>query len=155
MGRATRTAIRSGFASATRFGTISPMTMVRYVITTITTAYPIVDAYGARLGTRDRYPARAVAKAAPPKAPEMTPMSVIPIWTVERNRLGSSASSSAAFAPASPPSARVWSRWRRAETTANSDMEKRPLARMRRPITTASKSPAVATPPRAAPSQWE
>ena len=50
MGRATRSAIGSGFASAIRFGTISPTTRVRYVITRTTTAKAIVDAYGARTG---------------------------------------------------------------------------------------------------------
>jgi len=60
------------------------------------------------------------------------PIRVIPIWTVERNRSGFSASSSATAAPLSPASARVWSRARRAETTAISDPERTPFATIRR-----------------------
>ncbi len=79
MGRATRSAIGSGFASAIRFGTISPTTRVRYVITSTTTAKAIVDAYGARTGIRATNTARLAAKTAPPYAPERTPITVIPI----------------------------------------------------------------------------
>jgi hypothetical protein len=55
----------------------------------------------------------------------------MPICTVERKRFGESASSSAERAPSSPASARCLSPALRAETSAVSDMEKRPLRRIK------------------------
>jgi hypothetical protein len=70
------------------------------------------------------------ARVAPPKAQARTPISEIPICTVERNRVGPSASSIAVRAPRSPASARCPRRALREETKAVSDMAKRPLRRV-------------------------
>jgi hypothetical protein len=56
------------------------------------------------------------------------PMSVIPICTVERKPVGSSASRIARSAPGFPAFAISSSRARRAETMASSDMAKKPLS---------------------------
>ena len=61
----------------------------------------------------------------------MMPTSVIPIWTVERNLPGSEASSSATCAPLLPRSAETRSRAGRAETIASSDIENKPLSRIK------------------------
>src|SRR5437879_4538847 len=68
------------------------------------------------------------AIVAPPNAPAVTPIKVMPIWTVERKRLGDRTSSSTVRARSSPSSARCLSRALRAETTAISVMAKGPLA---------------------------
>ena len=60
----------------------------------------------------------------------MMPMSVIPIWTVERNLPGLSARARAQRAPVDPRSAAILSRAGRAETIASSDMENRPFSRI-------------------------
>jgi hypothetical protein len=59
----------------------------------------------------------------------------MPICTVERKRFGESASSSAARAPLSPASARCLRRALREETSAVSDMAKKPLRRVRTTMT--------------------
>src|SRR4051794_11415205 len=65
--------------------------------------------------------------AAPEKAPEITAIRVMPLWTVERKRPGSAARSSAVWAPCRPARAIALSRVRREETIASSDMASRPL----------------------------
>src|SRR3712207_6277320 len=93
----------------------------------------MVPAYGARPGTAlARASPRGSAIFAPPTAPERTPIREIPICTVERNRLGEFASSSAERARSSPASARCLRSAFRAETNAVSDMAKRPLRRIKR-----------------------
>ncbi len=92
----------------------------------------MVPAYGSRPGkVPERTNARGLAIAAPPTAPERTPIREIPICTVERNRFGESANSSAERAPLSPASARSLRLPLRAETSAVSDMAKRPLSRIK------------------------
>src|SRR5215207_5728286 len=59
----------------------------------------------------------------------------MPICTVERKRVGESANFSAARAPLSPASARSLRRALREETSAVSDMAKRPLKRVRTTMT--------------------
>jgi hypothetical protein len=66
------------------------------------------------------------------------PTSVMPIWTVDRKRPGSSASLRAARAPERPASAMVLSRGLRAETTASSESANTPLSRMRQRATNSS-----------------
>ncbi|MNL50138.1 hypothetical protein D3C87_1731270 [compost metagenome] len=75
--------------------------------------------------------ARGPAKAASPTIPFRTPIDVMPIWMVERKRVGSSPSFTAAAAPLSPSSISFCSRALRAVTSAISDMANRPLRRMR------------------------
>src|SRR5829696_1868559 len=69
---------------------------------------------------------------APPKAPLRIPISVMPVCTVERKRVGFRASTSAVSAPLLPSSARCCSLTLRAETIAISAREKNPLVRMSR-----------------------
>ena len=80
--------------------------------------------------------ARGSDNVAPPTAPERTPIREMPICTVERKRLGESARFSAPRAPPSPDSARCLRPALRAETSAVSDMEKRPLRSIRRTMIT-------------------
>ncbi len=68
---------------------------------------------------------------APEKAPDSTPISVMPICTVERNLPGSDASASARREPLTPFSHSPTSRAGREETMASSDMESRPLTTIR------------------------
>ena len=68
---------------------------------------------------------------APENAPDSTPTSVMPIWTEDRNRPGSSARRSAMAAPRLPRSAMTFTRAGRAETMASSDMAKSPFTRIR------------------------
>ena len=68
------------------------------------------------------------ASLAPPKAPATMPTRVMPICTVESMRPGSRASASARRAPRPPLRASASSRAGRAETTAISDMAKKPFS---------------------------
>ena len=68
---------------------------------------------------------------APEKAPDSTPISVMPICTVERNLPGSEASASARREPVTPFSTSAASRAGREETMASSDIESRPLTTIR------------------------
>ena len=68
---------------------------------------------------------------APENAPDSTPISVIPIWTVERNLPGSDASASARREPVTSFSTSAASRAGRDETMASSDIESRPLMTIR------------------------
>ena len=65
-------------------------------------------------------------------------MSVMPTWTVERNRPGSCASASAAVAPRSPAAAMVFSRTSREDTTASSERAKSPFRAIRTTAMTSS-----------------
>ena len=67
-------------------------------------------------------------RVAPLKAPAKMPISVMPIWTVERNPVGSSPRRMARSAPRLPALAMVSSRARRADTVASSDMAKKPFS---------------------------
>jgi len=98
MGRAMMEAIRSGLCNAMRLGTSSPMMSDRYVMTRTTMPRPMDSAYEASKGKVLKYAVSFSAMVAPPKAPARMPMSVIPVCTVERKRLGDSASSRAVFA---------------------------------------------------------
>jgi hypothetical protein len=77
-----------------------------------------------------RYCASRSAIVAPEKAPASTPTSVIPTCTVGRKVAGWSASSTATAAPLAPRRAMAFSRALRAETTASSDIAKKPLSRI-------------------------
>ncbi len=68
------------------------------------------------------------------------PMRVMPICTVERKPVGSSASFSARAAPRLPDLAMVSRRARRAETMASSDMAKKPLSTTRTKTNSADQS---------------
>src|SRR5919199_1875489 len=67
---------------------------------------PTASLYGARSGIWRRLAAIVSDNAAPPKAPAMIPISVMPSCTVDRKRVGALARVRAARAPASPASAR-------------------------------------------------
>jgi hypothetical protein len=78
-----------------------------------------------------RVGARRATSEASPKAPLKMLIRVMPTCTVDRKRLGSSASLMAVRAPRLPSPA-IFSRRRRlAETTASSDIAKMPLSKMR------------------------
>src|SRR3954447_22719418 len=64
----------------------------------------------------------------------------MPIWTVERNRLGSSISRKAVRAPRTPSSAMCWSRDLRDDTTASSDIAKTPFKRVKATMMAISKT---------------
>ena len=90
------------------------------------------EAEGLRRLVRHAEQGDALARPAPPsaapeKAPEMTAIRVMPLWTVERKRPGSAASSSAVWAPRRPARAIAFSRGRRDETIASSDMASTPF----------------------------
>ncbi len=87
---------------------------------------------------------------APEKAPDSTPTSVMPIWTVDRKRPGLAASRKAVEAPECPLSASAFSRAGRDETTASSDMARRPLMQMRTTTTAISTVSMIALIPSAA-----
>ena len=72
------------------------------------------------------------------------PISVMPIWTVLKNFVGSSASSRAAFAPLLPFLARDSSLLRRAETMDISAVLNSPLSKMRPKMMSSSCTIAVA-----------
>ena len=66
------------------------------------------------------------------------PISVIPIWTVDRKRPGSAARSSAHLAPLLPPLAMAFSRASRDETIASSLIANTPLRAISARIRTTS-----------------
>ena len=70
------------------------------------------------------------ASAASPTMPFSTPISVMPIWMVERKRLGFWPSATAAAAPRSPSSMWRCIRVLRAVTSEISDIAKSPFNRM-------------------------
>ena len=72
-------------------------------------------------------PARRSPRVAPENAPDSTPTSVMPIWTVDRNLPGSDASASARREPMTFLSIIARSRAGRDDTMASSDIASRPL----------------------------
>jgi hypothetical protein len=98
-------------------------------LTTMTT--PIVSAKPCDSPRSVSQKVRRCPSVAPENAPDNTPISVIPIWTVDRNLPGSEDKASARRDPVTPlPTSRA-SRAGRAETMANSDIERRPLTTIR------------------------
>ena len=128
MAPATARAMRSGLISAICLGTSSPSTIEKKVITRTTTATAIAWAYGASQGARAIAPASCSAIVVPPNAPMRMPMSVIPACTVERKRGGRSVRCRAVRARSSPSSASCWNRVRREETSAVSDIDRKPFS---------------------------
>ncbi len=140
---AARAAIRSGLLRAILLGTSSPRISVAKVTPTTTRttviSYPMPAGSPARINRGERVPASLV----PPKAPAATATAVMPTWTVERNRLGEFARSSAR-AEARSPSLALWCRRAfLALTTAISAPARRPLAMMSRTRTVSSSSTTV------------
>ena len=121
-------AMPSGLLRPNRFGTSSPITSEKYVMTATTNPKAILSAYGARNSIWAIGPVSFAASVAPPNAPAKMPTSVMPICTVERKRLGASASSSATFARPLPWSARRRNRAFFEDTTAISAIAKTPFA---------------------------
>jgi hypothetical protein len=107
MGRETAAATASAFRSASCFGTISPMMIDTKVIPATTSARESAPLTGSRRGTRSNARPRDSASRAPLDAPARMPISVMPIWTLDRKRPGSLARSIAALAPRLPLSART------------------------------------------------
>ena len=82
---------------------------------------------------------RRPASVAPDTVPARMPTSVMPICTLDRNRLGSSISLSAARAPLLPRFDRSFNRALREDTTASSDMDNTPLISVSRSTKRSSK----------------
>ncbi len=105
-GFTTENAIPSAFFMATRFGTSSPNTSVKYdriIVITVTVETLRTDSESGILNPL-RMPTRGSAKDSAAKALARKPASVIPIWMVARNLLGSPRSfirSTAFLSPAS------------------------------------------------------
>ena len=77
---------------------------------------------------RDRsHPVKRSPRVAPEKAPESTPIKLMPTCAELRNFPGSSPRRSATAAPLLPSAAMTLRRAGREETTASSDMESKPL----------------------------
>ncbi len=126
-----------------RFGTSSPTTIAKYV--TNATTSPVAN-HMAAFSDAPQDSKRAAsggASVASPTMPERSAIEVIPICTVERNRVGSEPSSIARRAEESPASERGCRRARRALTSAISDMAKNPF----NTISTTSNSGSMATLP--------
>jgi hypothetical protein len=70
--------------------------------------------------------------------PLSTPIEVIPIWTVDKNRVGWPINSKAARAPAAPASSMATKRALRLEDKAISAMAKPPLRRVKPMISSSS-----------------
>ncbi len=130
IGPASRAAICSGRRSASCFGTSSPSTRVRYVVTTTTTPSARGPATAATSGNRSSHCSRCEAMRAPPNTPVKTLTRVMPTCTVGRKRCGSSASRRALAAPARPLRSSTARRARRAETRASSLIANTPFSRI-------------------------
>src|SRR3954452_25078179 len=105
-----------------------------------TTATPTGSAVPGRSPSVCSQPARSPARVAPPKAPASTPISVMPIWTLERKRDWLSSRRNAALAPALPFSAMAARRGRREETRASSARAKKPFSTIRQATTPSSRA---------------
>lgn len=92
---------------------------------------PIAELYGSSAGTLATATATFSEIVAPPNAPARMPTSVMPIWTVDRKRLGSCANASAFAAAREPSSDNFCRRALREETTEISAIAKTPFASSR------------------------
>ena len=95
---------------------------------------------GCTARSRQRFHPRAsgTANAASPTMPFSTPIEVMPIWIVDRKRVGSAPSRRAAPAARSPASSRTCSRALRAVSSATSDSANRPFSSISAKRTTIS-----------------
>jgi len=130
IGRDTAAATRSGWRRASCFGTNSPSTSVRKVIATTTSTNDRLEASGRSIGTSASSGVTLAATCAPPNTPEKMLTTVMPTCTVGRNRCGSSASTRARAAPASPLRSSTARRARLDETSASSLIANQPLIRI-------------------------
>ena len=122
-GIASAIASGSAFWSATAFGTSSPTTTERYVrIANEIRNATVFDSGGSM----------SPESSGSPMAPSRIAKIVIPTWTVEMNRTGSSMRRSAVFAPRPPRSARSSRRDRRPVTRAYSAATKTAFPSTRR-----------------------
>ena len=128
---AARAAIRSASRSASCLGTSSPRISEKYVMATTTTPTPMVPATASGTPRVSKNSRSRSPRVAPEKAPDSTPIRLMPICADDRNLPGSSASFSATAAPLLPSAAMTFSRAGRAETTASSDMDSSPFRRTR------------------------
>ena len=132
IGHATRRAMPSALCCPRRFGTSSPTTMETYVMaTTMPTVATMFAVFGASVKVACSHPDTGAARKASPTMPFRMPMDVMPIWMVDRNRVGSRASARAEAASRSPCFARASSRGLRAVNSATSDMANRPFRTIR------------------------
>ena len=131
MGRATAMATRSDALRPIRLGNSSPTTMDRYVTMMTMTVCATTRAVAAESPAEASQAANSLDRAAPEKRPVRMPMRVMPIWTVDRKRSGSSDSFNAVAALRLPFFAAVESRDLRADIRATSDIENIPLRRIR------------------------
>ncbi len=133
IGSATKRDTVSGNIWPTRLGTSSPKMMVRKVMISTTSAVALMSAARARRCSISISQAASGAEnAASPTMPLSTPIEVMPICTVDSQRVGCSCRSIAAWAPASPASAITVSRALRAAVSAISDMANRPFRQIRK-----------------------
>src|SRR5512134_2118226 len=89
--------------------------------------------------------AKGTASTASPKMPFSRPIEVMPIWIVDRKRVGSATRRDAEAASASPSLASAARRGARAVSSATSDMASRPFSMIRLPrITKSIPSPSSA-----------
>lgn len=80
---------RSGVTRAIRFGTSSPMISDKYVMIVTTKMYPSVLASSLPIPSAISCCANGSENRAPPNAPLMIPINVIPTWTVDNKSVGS------------------------------------------------------------------
>ena len=124
-----------------RLGTSSPNTIVMKVMMVTTSAVAEISA--ARGGAPQ--PCIKLAspplKAASPMMPLSMPMEVMPTCTEDKNCVGFSSRVNAACAPLSPDSAMALSLALRLEASANSDMAKTPLSRVKKAMRRKSMDP--------------
>ena len=99
--------------------------------TTILTVAMMFAVVGCRANVDCSHAEARAEKNASPTMPFRTPIEVMPIWIVDRNRVGSLARRSAAAASASPCFALASRRALRAVSSATSDMAKKPFSRTR------------------------
>ena len=130
MGRAITRATASGYSSPMRLGTSSPKISVIKVIVATTMVVAVGAANLAVKPTFCKNCATPSLKAASPTIPLSMPIEVMPTCTVDSICVGFSFSSSAAWAPGSPPSAMAIRRVLRLAVSAISLMAKAPLIRV-------------------------
>ena len=134
IGGATTTTRRSARSSVSAFGTSSPSTSDRYVTTAKAIAKP----------SQGDMPSPSKSRTSgSPTAPVRMARAVIPTWTVEMARTGSSMSRSAVLAPGCPASARSASGPRRAVTTLYSPITKKAFAPTRASTMTMVQGPSM------------
>jgi hypothetical protein len=129
-GPASRSAVRSGKASASAFGTSSPMTIEKSDTRIVTITSAIASALPFSHSTRAMSSASPFVSETAATAAERKPMKVIAIWMTARNRPGSATRRRTRAAPRRFSSTSWSRRLRRSETRAISAATKMPASRV-------------------------